>query len=60
MRIYPWHVTDPKSAQKIDWTDYLRSQGIIFPHGGFACYLPSAKILVVANTPEELDLLNPF
>ena len=45
---------------KIDWAAYLRAQGVIFPRGGFAAYYAPSGALIVANTPEQLQLLDPF
>ena len=65
VRVY--HVS-PNSQQwlrdaprnQIDWTEYLRSLGVIFPRGGFAAYYAPSATLIVANTPECLALLDPF
>lgn len=46
--------------EKIDWADFLRSNGVIFPRGGFAIYFPPTSTLIVANTPDQLDLLEPM
>lgn len=44
---------------KIDWADWLRAQGMIFPHGGFAAYFPKTGTLIIANTPDQLSLMDP-
>ena len=43
-----------------DWAAYLRAQGVIFPRGRFAAYYAPSATLIVANTPEQLQLLDPF
>ena len=43
-----------------DWAAYLRAQGVTFPRGGFAAYFAQTSTLIVANTPEQLQLLDPF
>lgn len=45
---------------KIDWAPFLRALGVIFPRGGFASYFAASSTLIVANTPEQLQLLDPF
>ena len=49
-----------KDKRQTDWAPSLRSQGMIFPRGGFAYFDRSDGILIVANTPEELKLLDPM
>ena len=43
-----------------DWAAYLRAQGVTFPRGGFAAYFATSATLIVANTTEQLQLLDPF
>ena len=38
-------------------TSYLKSQGIPFPEGAFAQYIPSGNKLIVRNTQNALDLI---
>ena len=45
---------------KTDWADFLRARGMVFPHGGFAVYFVPTATLIVANTPDQLALLDPF
>jgi hypothetical protein len=47
-------------ANEVDWTAFLRSQGMIFPRGGFATYFPATSTLILANTPDQLALLDPM
>lgn len=37
---------------------YLESQGVEFPPGSFAQYLPAGSRLIVRNTPDALDLID--
>jgi general secretion pathway protein D len=39
-------------------TEYLRSQGVPFPTGAFAQYIPSGSKLVVRNTQGAIDLID--
>jgi hypothetical protein len=45
---------------RADWAAYFRAQGVIFPRGGFAAFFAPTSTLVVANTPDQLELLDPF
>ena len=38
-------------------TSYLKNQGILFPDGAFAQYIPSGNKLIVRNTQNALDLI---
>ena len=46
--------------RKTDWAEFLRAQGMVFPRGGFAAYFPPTATLIVANTSDQLALLDPF
>jgi len=39
-------------------TEYLRNQGVPFPTGAFAQYIPSGSKLVVRNTQGNIDLID--
>lgn len=39
-------------------TDYLQEQGVPFPSGAFAQYIPAGSKLVVRNTQSALDLID--
>ncbi len=58
-RIKPREFPDAPRT-KTDWAEFLRAQGVIFPHGGFAVFFPPTSTLIVANTPDQLRLLDPF
>lgn len=38
--------------------EYLQSQGITFPTGSFAQYIPAGSKLIVRNTPDAIDLID--
>jgi general secretion pathway protein D len=38
--------------------DYLKSQGVEFPEGAFAQYVPAGSKLIVRNTPGAIDLID--
>ena len=38
--------------------EYLRSQGVNFPTGAFAQYVPASSELIVRNTPDAIDLID--
>ena len=58
-RIKPREFPDAPRT-KTDWAEFLRAQGVVFPRGGFAVFFPPTSTLIVANTPDQLRLLNPF
>jgi general secretion pathway protein D len=39
-------------------TEYLKQQGVPFPEGSFAQYIPSGSKLIVRNTLSSIDLIN--
>lgn len=47
--------TGPRSSRA---KEYLESQGVTFPDGASAQYLPSSSKLIVRNTPSNLDLID--
>lgn len=62
VRVYP---INPSNTSKLpihqtNWVDYLRSLGMQFPKGGFALFIPEKSVLIVANTEEQLALMNPM
>jgi general secretion pathway protein D len=38
--------------------EYLQSQGVSFPAGAFAQYVPASSELIVRNTPDAIDLID--
>jgi general secretion pathway protein D len=38
--------------------EYLQSQGVTFPAGAFAQYVPASSELIVRNTPDAIDLID--
>jgi len=38
--------------------EYLQSQGVSFPNGAFASYVPAGSRLIVRNTPDALHLID--
>ncbi len=47
-----------KSASEDDWKNYFRERGINFPEGSKINYSSQAKMLIVRNTPENLQQLD--
>ncbi|MHA3773578.1 Amuc_1098 family type IV pilus outer membrane protein [Verrucomicrobiota bacterium sgz303538] len=45
-------------AKRAEAKDFLQGQGVAFPPGSSAIYLPSSSKLVVRNTQENLDLID--
>lgn len=43
---------------RVNATDYLQEQGVPFPTGAFAQYIPAGSKLVVRNTQGALDLID--
>jgi len=39
-------------------TEYLKQQGVLFPEGAFAQYIPAGSKLIVKNTQGALDLID--
>ena len=48
----------PRVAARYNAQDYLASQGVDFPTGASANYLPSGSKLVVRNTRDNIDLID--
>lgn len=48
----------PGTAGKFSAKDFLESQGVNFPPGATATYLPSSSKLLVKNTQANLDLID--
>ncbi|MCQ2352067.1 MAG: hypothetical protein MJ033_01135 [Victivallaceae bacterium] len=48
----------PKIASEDDWKNYFRGRGINFPDGSKVSYSSQAKMLIVRNTPENLQQLD--
>ncbi len=47
-----------KNATEEDWKNYFRERGINFPEGSKINYSSQAKMLIVRNTPENLQQLD--
>ena len=61
-RVYtvnPKAFPDAKGKQT-DIADWFRQRGMVFPQGGFAIFLPESSVAILASTPEQLRLLDPF
>lgn len=43
---------------RIGAQEYLQSQGVPFPKGSFANYMPAGSRLIVRNTPDALNLID--
>lgn len=43
---------------RISAQEYLGNQGVPFPDGSFAQYIPAGSKLIVRNTPDALDLID--
>lgn len=43
---------------RIDALDFLKSQGVPFPTGAFAQYVPAGSRLIVRNTQNSIDLID--
>lgn len=43
---------------RVSAKDYLESQGVPFPDGSFAQYVPAGSKLIVRNTPDAIDLID--
>ena len=51
-------VTENRIGSRTNALDYLQSQGVSFPSGAFAQYVPASSELIVRNTPDAIDLID--
>jgi len=54
----PINATETRIGTRSDALQYLSSQGIPFPPGSFAQYVPAGSRLIVKTTPDAIDLLD--
>ncbi len=50
--------TGSRLSGKVNALDYLKSQGIDFPAGAFAQYVPAGSRLIVRTTPDAIDTID--
>ena len=51
-------VTESRIGSRTNALEYLQSQGVSFPSGAFAQYVPASSELIVRNTPDAIDLID--
>jgi general secretion pathway protein D len=51
-------VLEPRIGSRTNALEYLQSQGVTFPSGAFAQYVPVSSELIVRNTPDAIDLID--
>ena len=51
-------VTESRIGSRTNALEYLQSQGVAFPTGAFAQYVPASSELIVRNTPDAIDLID--
>ena len=51
-------VTESRIGSRTNAREYLESQGVSFPSGAFAQYVPASSELIVRNTPDAIDLID--
>ncbi len=51
-------LNDARIKGRTDALEFLRSQGVPFPQGSFAQYVPAGSKLIVRNTQNSLDLID--
>ncbi len=54
----PASTTDNRIGTRTGALEYLQSQGVVFPNGAFAQYIPAGSKLIVRNTPDAIDLID--
>jgi general secretion pathway protein D len=54
----PTEVTESRIGTRMNALEYLQSQGVAFPTGAFAQYVPASSELIVRNTPDAIDLID--
>jgi len=52
------NATESHIGKRTNALDYLQEQGISFPAGSFAQYVPAGSKLIVRNTPDAIDLID--
>ncbi len=58
---YAWRditTTETRIGAKANALEYLQSQGVAFPTGSFAQYVPAGSKLIVRNTADAIDLID--
>ena len=50
--------TESRIGTRTNALEYLQSQGVSFPSGAFAQYVPASSELIVRNTPDAIDLID--
>lgn len=50
--------TDVRIGQRTNAQEYLQSQGVAFPSGAFAQYVPAGSKLIIRNTADAIDLID--
>ena len=50
--------TEARITGRRDATEYLKQQGVPFPTGAFAQYIPAGSKLIVRNTQNAIDLID--
>ena len=51
-------VLETRIGSRTNALEYLQSQGVTFPSGAFAQYVPASSELIVRNTPDAIDLID--
>jgi general secretion pathway protein D len=51
-------VLESRIGTRTNALEYLQSQGVTFPSGAFAQYVPASSELIVRNTPDAIDLID--
>jgi general secretion pathway protein D len=51
-------VLEARIGTRTNALEYLQSQGVTFPSGAFAQYVPASSELIVRNTPDAIDLID--
>jgi len=51
-------VSDSRLSGRQNAMDYLQKEGVQFPAGAFAQYIPSGSRLIVRNTPDAIDFID--
>jgi len=51
-------VSDSRLSGRQNAMDYLQKEGVQFPAGAFAQYIPAGSRLIVRNTPDAIDFID--
>jgi type II secretory pathway component GspD/PulD (secretin)/tetratricopeptide (TPR) repeat protein len=54
----PIEAPESRIGTRTNALEYLQSQGVSFPSGAFAQYVPASSELIVRNTPDAIDLID--